>query len=75
MLYVHLVKKKENILIYFNFNYRREVKLVPVIIDYYLLQFAALKFLHFTTFLTLVRELLDVGIVVNAKFYEESFFS
>ena len=38
-------KKKRNIPIYFNTNYRREMKLVPIIMDYCLLQFDALKFL------------------------------
>ena len=37
-------KKKRNIPIYFSANYRREMKLVPIIKDYYLLQFDALKF-------------------------------
>ena len=36
--------KKKKIPISFNMNYRREVKLVPIIIDYCLLQFDALKF-------------------------------
>ena len=30
--------------IYFNTNYRTEMKLVPIIMDYYLLQFDVLKF-------------------------------
>ena len=29
----------------------------------------------FTTFLTLVLELLDVGIITNASLYEENFYS
>ena len=37
-------KKKRNTLIYFNANYRREMKLVPIIMDNCLLQFDALKF-------------------------------
>ena len=37
-------KKKRNTLIYFNANYRTEVKLIPIIMDYCLLQFDALKF-------------------------------
>ena len=36
--------KKRNTPIYFNTNYRREMKLVPIIMDYCLLQFDALKF-------------------------------
>ena len=40
---VQWVKKKRNILIYFNTNYRIEVKLVPFIMNYCLLQFDALK--------------------------------
>ena len=36
--------KKKNTLIYFKTNYRREMKLVLIIMDYYLLQFDALKF-------------------------------
>ena len=45
--YVQLVKKKEkknNTSIYFTTNYRREMKLVSIIMDYCLLQFDALKF-------------------------------
>ena len=38
------IKKKRNTLIYSNTNYRTEVKLVPVIMDYCLLQYNALKF-------------------------------
>ena len=41
---VQSAKKKRNTLIYSNTNYRTEMKLVPIIIDYYLLQFDALKF-------------------------------
>ena len=37
-------KKKRNIPIYFYTNYRAEKKLVPIIMDYCLLQFDALKF-------------------------------
>ena len=37
-------KKKWNIPIYFNTNHRTEMKLVPVFMDYCLLQFDALKF-------------------------------
>ena len=37
-------KKKRNIPIYFNINYRTEMKLVPIIMDYCLLQFDASKF-------------------------------
>ena len=37
-------KKKRNTPIYFNTNYRTEMKLVPIIMDYCLLQFDALKF-------------------------------
>ena len=36
--------KKKKIPIYFNTNYRTEMKLVPIIMDYCLLQFDALKF-------------------------------
>ena len=36
--------KKRNTPIYFNTKYRTEIKLVPIITDYGLLQFAALKF-------------------------------
>ena len=35
--------KKRNTPIYFNTNYRTEMKLVPIIMDYCLLQFDALK--------------------------------
>ena len=37
-------KKKRNTSIYFNANYRTEMKLVPVIMGYCLLQFDTLKF-------------------------------
>ena len=37
-------KKKRNTPIYSNRNYRTEMKLVPIIMDYYLLQFDASKF-------------------------------
>ena len=37
-------KKPRNTPIYFNANYRTEIKLVPIIMDYCLLQFDALKF-------------------------------
>ena len=37
-------KKKRNTPIYFNTNYCTEMKLVPIIMDYCLLQFDALKF-------------------------------
>ena len=37
-------KKKRNTPIYFNTNNRTEMKLVPINMDYYLLQFDALKF-------------------------------
>ena len=37
-------KKKRNPPIYFNTNYRTEMKLVPIIMDYCLLHFYALKF-------------------------------
>ena len=37
-------KKKQNTPIYFNANYRTEMKLVPIIMDYCLLQFDVLKF-------------------------------
>ena len=37
-------KKKRNTPIYFNTNYRIDMKLVPIIMDYCLLQFDALKF-------------------------------
>ena len=38
-------KKKRNTPIYFNTSYRTEMKLVPIIMDYCLLQFDDLKFL------------------------------
>ena len=37
-------KKKRNTPIYFNTNYRTEMKLVPIIMDYRLLQFDVLNF-------------------------------
>ena len=37
-------KKKKNIPINYNTNYRRQMKLVPISMDYRLLQFDALKF-------------------------------
>ena len=37
-------KKTRKTLIYFNTNYLTEMKLVPIIMDYCLLQFDALKF-------------------------------
>ena len=37
-------KKEEHPYIYFNTNYRREMKLIPINIDYFLLQFEALKY-------------------------------
>ena len=37
-------KKKRNTPIYFDTNYRTEMKLVPIIMDYCLLQFDILKF-------------------------------
>ena len=37
-------KKKRNTPVYVNTNYRTEIKLVPIIMDYCLLQFDALKF-------------------------------
>ena len=43
VLSVSQSKKKKNT-IYFNINYRREVKLLPIIMDNRLLQFDALKF-------------------------------
>ena len=41
---VQYEKKKKNTLIYFNTNYCIEMKLVPIIMDYCLLQFDDLKF-------------------------------
>ena len=38
------VGQKRNTPIYFSINYRTKIKLVPVIIDYCLLQFDGLKF-------------------------------
>ena len=40
---VQSVKKKK--IAYFNTNYRKEMKLIPVIMDYCQLQFDTLKFL------------------------------
>ena len=37
-------KRKRNTPIYFNTNYRLEMKLVPIVMDYCLLQFDVLKF-------------------------------
>ena len=37
--------KKKNTPIYFNTNYHTEMKLVPIMVDYCLLQFHAFKFL------------------------------
>ena len=37
-------KEEKNIPIYFKTNYRTEMKLVPIIVEYCLLQFDALKF-------------------------------
>ena len=42
--YVQSVKKKKNIPINFNTNNRRDMKLVPINLDYCLLQFDALKY-------------------------------
>ena len=44
-MYRRSKKKKGNNPIYFNINCRREMKLVPIIMDYCLLQFHDLKFL------------------------------
>ena len=41
--YVYVQQVKKKISIYFNTNYRTEMKLVPIIMDW-LLQFDALKF-------------------------------
>ena len=43
-MYSRQKKKKGNTPIYFNTNYPTEMKLVPVTMDYYLLQFDDLKF-------------------------------
>ena len=43
-VYVQSVKKKSNTRIHSNTNYRIEMKLVPIIMDYCLLQLDALKF-------------------------------
>ena len=37
-------KKNQKTLIYFSTNFRTEMKLVPIIMDYFLLQFGSLKF-------------------------------
>ena len=37
-------KRKRNTPIYFITNYRTEIKLIPIIMDYYLLQFNDLNF-------------------------------
>ena len=37
-------KKKQNIPINFNTNYRKEIKVIPINMDYCLLQFDTLKF-------------------------------
>ena len=37
-------RSKRNTIIYFNTNYRTETKLAPIIMDYSLLQFDALKY-------------------------------
>ena len=57
--YVKSVKKKRNTPISSNTNYRREIKLIPIGVDYYLLQFDALTFflgvrLHGGLYLTLI---------------------
>ena len=43
MKIVQSVKRKRNTPIHFNTNYRREMKLIPILMDYYLFQFDALK--------------------------------
>ena len=43
-MYSRSKKQKQKPSVYFNINYRTEVKLVPIIMDYCLLQFDALKF-------------------------------
>ena len=40
---MYSLSKKNRCLIYFNTNYRAEMKLVPMIMDYCLFKFAALK--------------------------------
>ena len=52
-------KRKQNIPINSNKNHRKEMKLVPIIMDYFLLQFTVLKFylgihLHGAHYLTLI---------------------
>ena len=47
-------KKKRNTPIYFNTNYRTEMKLVPIIMDYCLLQFFLGVRLHGGSQLTLI---------------------
>ena len=54
-------KKKRITLIYFNTNYRAEMKLVPIIMDYCLLQFDALKFF--------LEVLLHGGFLSNFNFF------
>ena len=54
-------KKKRNTLIYFTGDYRTEVKLVPIVMDYCLLQFDDLKFF--------LRMRLHEGSVVNFNFF------
>ena len=60
LVYVQSVKKKKKKTpIYFNTNYCTEMKLVPTIMDYCLLQFDSLKFflgvrLHGGLYLTLI---------------------
>ena len=44
VLFIIGQKKKRNSPIYFNTNYRTEIKLVQIIIDYCLFQFDVLKF-------------------------------
>ena len=53
-------EKKRNTPIYFNTNYRTEMKLVPIIMDYCLLQFDALKIL--------------LGVRLHGGLYLTSFF-
>ena len=42
--YYTVGQEKKNTFMYFNANYRTEMKLVPITMDYCLLQFDALKF-------------------------------
>ena len=98
--------KKRNNSIYSNTNYRREMKVVPIIMVYCLLHFDILNFFLgvglyltlifsietpkffnefvkftsqiawmqiFTTFLTVVRQLLDIGIIANASLRRKFF--